>query len=167
MVIAEDGESPAPRATFERRSLADIAFEPNPLAYAQVRSVSENLDRMYAQFVSPWVRLMASPQSAGLLAGMHPMRLSRKMWSGQLNPFMHAAPAMRAVARSLALDPDERGASAWFAVERVFCTMVRDALAASREIRDQQAELVFDQLYGSKLFPAPNSMKQQGCGRQG
>ena len=163
MVLQEQGKAARPRARFERRTLGDIAFEPNPPGYEQVRSVSENLDAFYSRLVSPWVRLAANPQAAALLASVHPMRLSRQLWSERVSPLMQAAPAMRTLAKSLALDPQQRDANPWFAAERVLCGMVHEALAGWREVRDQTAELAFDQLYGVDVLSANAKSSSASC----
>lgn len=76
---------------FAKRDLDDIRglddSRREELAFLPVARVSEDNNKLYDQFLSPWIKLMASPLSAELLRRSNKDRLERWLWS-DINPFM-------------------------------------------------------------------------------
>ena len=85
---------------FEPREVSDLHYGEYPVhAFERVREQSEALDAAYTTWVSPGVRACASPASAAVLKWLHPMRVSRYLFSEKLNPWMRwVAPAAQAAA---------------------------------------------------------------------
>lgn len=54
----------------------------------RVRRVSEFNDALYSSIVSPWVQVMTNPLIAETLKWLHPMRVSRYVYSERFNPGM-------------------------------------------------------------------------------
>ncbi len=82
-----DCHKPTFSVRFEPRDVADLKAEYPRKAFEKVRGVSE-FNELYKTFVSPWVQVMTTPWSAKVLEQMHPMRLSRQMFSAKYNPWM-------------------------------------------------------------------------------
>ena len=70
-----------PEVTFEERRVEDLRFEYPRGSFERVRAISEANEAAYRTFVSPWVQALATPWSAAALEWMHPMRVSRYMFS--------------------------------------------------------------------------------------
>lgn len=144
MVIGADG-----KCAFEPRNVEDIPFDPEPAGFRAVQQVSELLDRAYGAFVSPWVRLAASRESAELAARWHPMRVSRRCWSPRETPAAASLSPLRKAAQPLAMDADERRANPWYQLERAASDGVYDGVRALRQWRDLATEFWFGAVYGS------------------
>ena len=65
--------------------------------FERVRQVSEINDRLYQTFVSPWVRTIVNPWTAEALKWLHPMRMSRYLFSGSFNPWMRGIATLAGV----------------------------------------------------------------------
>jgi hypothetical protein len=126
---------------FEERSVKDL-HRPYPRsAFEKVRELSEANERIYRSVISPFVRMAATPWSASMLEWMHPMRVSRSMFGGGLNP---AAGAIRELASMVAADRRPLGSDNPFkAAERLWLSQVTDGVAALRDLRDACAERLF------------------------
>ena len=68
------------------------AYDANPAGFDKVEALSEITERFYSQWVSPWVRFAVTPDSARELRALHPMRVSRKVWSEQVTPALALLP---------------------------------------------------------------------------
>src|SRR5690606_25933571 len=82
-------------ARFEPRRLEDLPFDANPAGFDKVEVLSAATERFYAQWVSPWVRFAVTLESARELRALHPMRVSRKVWSEQVTPTLALLPWMQ------------------------------------------------------------------------
>lgn len=136
------------RASFEPRTLEDIPFDPQPSGFETVHQLSDTLDAVYGALASPWVRLLASRDSAELAARWHPMRVRRHCWSPTELPAMAAVPAVVEATRDAALEPARREENIWYAMERIASGAVHDGTRAWRQWRDLNAELWFNGLFG-------------------
>jgi pimeloyl-ACP methyl ester carboxylesterase len=56
--------------------------------FSRVAAVSDINDTVYTAFFSPWVKMFANPASAALMRELHPLRVSKYIFSDRLNPFM-------------------------------------------------------------------------------
>ena len=154
-----DCRKPQYSVRFEPRKVEDIRFE-YPLAeFERARDVSEWNEAIYKAFASPWVRATASPLTALLRKWLHPMRVSRYMFSERLNPWMAGLPALAA-----ALPRDPRGASPenpWMRVEQSVSQQIVLALEKYRKSRDQGYERLFSSIYGAPFAPLPARRRTQ------
>jgi pimeloyl-ACP methyl ester carboxylesterase len=146
---------PAGGAVFEARKLEDIAFDPQPSGFSDVQQLSEALDGFYGAFISPWVRLAASRESAELLARWHPMRVSRRCFSPHEIAGMAVLPRLRQAAQAAALEPEQRHANPWYQAERIASEAVHDGISAWRQWRDMAAEVWFHVLFGLTACESP------------
>lgn len=136
-------------ARFEPRRLEDLPFDAIPAGFDKVEALSEATERFYAQWVSPWVRFVVTPESARALRALHPMRVSRKVWSEQMTPALALLPWMqRWLERWGAQDP-HRTVNPWYQLERAGADVVEQAMQSWRRVRDLWAELVFEQTYAN------------------
>lgn len=95
----EDCEIPTLKVAFEERAIEDIACHFDHQSFERVRKISEFNDRVYGWF-SPWVRMSANPFAAAAIRWGHPLRVTRYMWSGWLNPAMWGVAALAPVVRT-------------------------------------------------------------------
>jgi pimeloyl-ACP methyl ester carboxylesterase len=72
--------------TFEERRVEDLRFDYPREAFAKVWQVSEVNTALYETFAGPWVRTLAAPWSAAMPKWLHPMRMSRYLYSERFNP---------------------------------------------------------------------------------
>lgn len=143
--------------TFEERRVEDLDFEYPRRSFERVRDISEANETAYRTFVSPWVQAFATPWSAAALEWMHPMRVSRTMFSATVSPWMKAietlaAPVGERHAPLLERNPFKAAEAAWIAD-------ITRMIEASRRIRDVWEEQAFEMLYGDggPSSPAPTA----------
>jgi hypothetical protein len=131
-------------ASFTTRRLEDLRFQPEPRGFERVKHLSEQLEAVYAGWVSPWVRLLATRALAEGLERWHPMRTSRLAWAAPV-----AWPASTGWLEAAALDDEERERNPWYRTERAASAWVEQSVAAWRVLRDEGAEIAFRQLYAA------------------
>jgi len=94
-----DCKKPQYSVTFAPREISDIRYEYPKHRFERVRAVSEANEKLYREWVSPWVQAGGTPWLAEFAKWTHPMRASRWMWSETFMPWMHwialMAPAVR------------------------------------------------------------------------
>jgi len=143
-----DCRKPQYSVAFEERKVEDIRFDYPRAEFEKVRKVSEFNEHLYSTFVSPWVRAAANPISAEWLKWMHPMRVSRYMFSEKLNPWMAGiaalAPWVRAQRQPASAD------NPFVVAERGLSKQISRTLDACRKLRDEAQESVFHALYRSR-----------------
>ena len=144
-----DCRKPQYSVRFERRKVEDIRFEYPREEFERARAASERNEEIYRTWVSPWVRAAANPLTALLQKWLHPMRVSRYIFSERLNPLMAwVAPVAAAV------PGDPRGAASdnpWMRMEKAFAGQVSFTLEEYRRSRDRGYERLFAALYGRHL----------------
>lgn len=150
MVLEEGGPADgAPAARFETRRLEELPFDPEPAGFEKVRAISEELERAYARWVSPLVRMTVTPASAQLLRTLHPMRSSRQIWSERATPALALLPwTLQWLEQAGARDP-ERASNSWYRWERSNADAWEQALESWRTSRDLWVETVFEQIYAN------------------
>lgn len=141
-----DCRKPQYAVTFEERRVEDIRFDYPREAFEKVRKVSEWNEAFYRTFISPWVRATSTPWSAALLKWLHPMRISRYLYSEQFSPWMIGVAALAALVREhrQRLAPD----NPFFRMERQASQGISQALDTFRKLRDHLYETMFKTIYG-------------------
>jgi len=134
-------------ARFEPRRLEDLPFDANPPGFAKVQALSEATERAYAQWVSPWIRVAVTPESARLLRDLHPMRVSRQAWSEKVTPALAALPRMLQWLDGWNAQDSNRTENPWYRFERAGADACAQAWESWRTARDLWAELAFEQAY--------------------
>lgn len=141
-----DCRKPQYSVRFEPRRVEDLRFEYPSKAFERVRDVSEINEEIYKTWFSPWVRATTSPLAALAQKWMHPMRVSRYIFSERLNPWMAwVAPLAAAWPR----DPEGVAAeNPWMSTEKALGGQISLALDEYRKSRDQAYERLFSAVYG-------------------
>jgi len=133
---------------FEPRRVEDIRYEYPKEAFEKVRKLSEFNEAIYRAFASPWVRAAAStPMAAELHKWLHPMRMSRYVYSERINPWM----AWVKVLAQAAMEARTQVArdSPYLAAENAASLSISQALDSYRIARDQACETLFAAMFGS------------------
>jgi hypothetical protein len=145
-------ESPdaVPAARFEPRRIEDLQIDPAPAGFADVKLMSDVLERWYAAWWAPLIRAAVTPAAAKLGRSLHPMRLSRMVWSEQITPAMSLAPVALASLKTLGAPDENRHDNPWYQWERLGMDMVTDAWTAWRRWRDVGAELLFASTFAAR-----------------
>jgi hypothetical protein len=141
-----DCRKPQYSVHFEPRKVEDICYEYPHKEFERVRQISECNEAAYKVFVSPFVRSAASPLTALFQKWLHPMRVSRYMFSERLNPWMVP---IAMLAQHLNVEP--RGSAAdnpWMRLEQVLSQSISKGLDQYRQFRDLASERAFSTLYG-------------------
>lgn len=142
----EDCEIPTMKVKFEEHAIEDIACHYSHKDYRHVRQVSEFNDKLYSQWISPFVQMMSNPLAATTMRRLHPMRTTRYMWSEWVNPFMLSvamlAPWVRVNRLPSAEDNSLRDLQAEMA------DIISEGLQGIKKALDNDAKEVFRQLYG-------------------
>lgn len=140
-----DCRKPQYSISFEERGVEDIRFDYPRKEFEGVRKLSELNESLYSTFASPWMRAIANPFSAALLKWLHPMRVSRYMFSEKFNPWMLGvgmlAPWVREQRQKVSAD------NPFLAVEHAGSEAISTVLDQYRDTRDRTAESLFKQLY--------------------
>jgi len=165
MVIDENpqgSDRQARKVRFEEREMSHIMGLDDGLEdeedFKPVDFFSKMNDQFYRSFIGPWVRMATTETTAEWIRQMHPLRVSKYLFS-DMNPFMipikAAAGSVKAARHPVAPD------NPFLSLEQEFSKGVVDALNLFRDIRDASQELTFKSLYGSFwmkcLFPCMES----------
>jgi hypothetical protein len=150
MVLDEDAApNGLPGAQFEPRRLEDIQFETSPERFEKVNAMSQRLDRLYATWVSPMVRMWATPQSAHWIEQMHPMRTSRMAWSERAVPALSLLPWLAYGFMESGAQDAGRETNPWYRMERMCGESMERGIESWRVTRDLAAELLFEKMYAT------------------
>ncbi|MBJ6126865.1 DUF3141 domain-containing protein [Microvirga sp. BT325] len=149
-------EQQVPReVTFEERRVEDLDFEYPRRSFERVREISEVNEAAYRTFVSPWIEAAVTPWSAAMAEALHPMRVSRTMFSEAFSPWMRGVHMLAAMGQEHAALPPE---NPFKAAEAAWIGDVTRMIEASRRIRDAWAERLFETGFGGgPSSPAPTS----------
>jgi hypothetical protein len=140
----------APRVTFQERRIQDLVQSVPRASFERVRDLSETAESVYATFVSPWVKAVATPVSAKLMEDLHPMRTSRLAFSEEYNPLMGL---VRRWAEALPPVGDIQEDNPFRAAEHRWLAGVGAMVEAGTRLRDAWAERLFDAVYGDPFRP--------------
>ena len=130
---------------FEPRSVEDIRFEYPREEFERARRISEWNEALYKTLMSPWVRATASPLTALLQKWLHPMRMSRYLFSERINPWMIP---ISMLAPHLSVEPRGTAGNPWMQLEQSGSQSISQALDQYRQFRDLVSERAFNVLYG-------------------
>ncbi|WLI73293.1 DUF3141 domain-containing protein [Halomonas alkalicola] len=139
---------------FNLRTLEDLdevvkPIEADDRRFATVARISEINLGLYRLFVQPWVRALATPESARWMRRMHPNRLGYRLFSDR-NPLMAAIPLLAEKIRAKRHPVDEEN---FFRVlESIASSQITGSLNAWRDLRDGAIERLFLDLYGQPLL---------------
>jgi len=151
MIITQEPSKPGRsdyQVRFEKRTFGDILAigggSRNEDAFPQVSILSEQNNRFYQMFASPWIRFFTTPVTAECFRQANPMRWSRFLLS-DLNPcLLPVGPTAEWIRRSR-IAADESNPC------RVLETHLSEQITASldfyRDIRDAGHEFLFKSLY--------------------
>lgn len=138
---------------FERRDIGDILAMDDGLEdeedFEIAAAVSELNHTLYEAWISPWLRTMSNEFTAEALRQLHPLRMSRYMFT-DMNPFLvplqYAAPLVK----------DSRTVSSednvFQAMEKSVSACIETMLNLYRDTRDDAYELAFKLMYGNPLL---------------
>ncbi len=141
-----DCDKPQFAVRFEERGVEDLVFDLPRAAFERVREVSELNETVYRTMMSPWVQAATNPWLADWQKWMHPMRLSRYLFSGAFNPWMRGV-AIAAEAISFHRTPLSKD-HPLLREEKERLRQVGKAVESMREARDGLCEVFFSLLYG-------------------
>lgn len=136
-------------ARFEPRLLEDIRFETSPASFERVDALSNGLDQLYTQWLSPLVRMWATPESARWMDQLHPMRTSRMAWSEQFSPSLALLPLLGEGLKESGAEDIGRATNPWYLLERTLADSTTQAIESWRVTRDLGAELMFERIYAA------------------
>ncbi|RJG04358.1 DUF3141 domain-containing protein [Noviherbaspirillum sedimenti] len=119
--------------------------------FATVARISEINLGLYRLFVQPWIRALATPESAKWMRRMHPNRLGYELLSDR-NPLTAPLPVL---AEKVRADRNPVGEDNVFRMaESLFSDQITRGLDAWRDLRDRSSERLFLDIYGQPLLQA-------------
>lgn len=161
-MVIEEGDAPGThKVRFEERDMSDILALDDGRAeedyFEPVAAISEMNDRLYRTFLSPWVRKMVNADTAEWIRQLHPLRVSRYLFSDAnpwMAPFKTLAPLVKQHRQAAAPE------NPFVKMEKAVAQNISDTLNLYRDVRDQTQEFWFNALYGNPFIlslmpPAP------------
>nr|WP_241030206.1 DUF3141 domain-containing protein [Legionella anisa] len=134
------------RVRFEERDLTELCSIKPLEPFESVRKISEANDYHYRILGQPWVRAFSNPLSTFWLEKMHPMRLSRTVFSEKMNPTMRSMSWLARVVEENRQALVEE--NVFKKLEQLGCDMIRSSIESLRNQRNACMEQVFEFLYG-------------------
>jgi hypothetical protein len=131
---------------FEERDVKALRFNYPRKAFERVQQVSEINDRLYQTFVSPWVQAIVNPWTAETTKWIHPMRISRYLFSESFNPWMRGIAALAAAVAKNRTPLLEN--HPLLKEERKVIERVSKAIEQTTSWRDSAEEQAFNLIYG-------------------
>jgi len=144
--LREDCQIPTFHARFEERAIEDIACNYTHKNYEQVKNLSEWNEALYRQWFSPFVQMASNPITAAAMRWLHPLRTTRYMWSGWLNPAMWGVAALAPLVRANRLQaaPDDPLRK----MEGETAKRIVEGMQTTKKAVDDGSKEVFRMLYG-------------------
>ncbi|AYH43226.1 DUF3141 domain-containing protein [Azoarcus sp. DN11] len=141
---------------FTPRTIAELDREvqhvpEDDVRFATAARISEINLGLYRLFVQPWVRALATPDTATWLRRMHPNRLGYRLLSDN-NPLM--APIAALAEKVRADHHPVAGDNPWRVGEGRLSGQIAGVLDAWRDWRDRASEQLFLLVYGQPLLQA-------------
>ena len=131
---------------FEPRRVEDIKFDFSARPFERIRDMSEANEKFYSAVVGPWVKAMANPWMSEAFKWLHPMRVSRYVFSEQVSPWMGTFAVLAdAVSKSRHPVPDDHPL---LAQERRLIEEISIFWEAVRRVRDAGLERTFESNFG-------------------
>jgi poly(3-hydroxyalkanoate) synthetase/uncharacterized tellurite resistance protein B-like protein len=146
---------------FEERTIDDILAMDDGLedeeSFPLVAAVSEANDEFYRTYLRPLVRSAVTEQSAELIRQLNSMRVQRYAIS-DMNPMIRPVGDLAPMVKDNRKPVPED--NIFLAMEQTFSKNVVNALNIYRDMRDQQSEFMFKQIYTSPwlkmMYPEPD-----------
>lgn len=148
---------------FEPRDVADILElddgRQDEAAFEVVKRIGEVNQRLYDNFVSPWLRAFSNAETAEWMRRMHPSRFERSWFSSE-NPLMGAvAPLAQSVREQR---QPVAGDNPFWQWQQQVSDMIATSLDAWRDVRDAMQESTFKMVYESPWMAALVGLKPGG-----
>ncbi|QTA79991.1 DUF3141 [Desulfonema limicola] len=155
--VIEEGDQklsiPDYNVRFIEREISDIlamddGFE-NEEEFETVLNVSDLNELIYQTFLSPWIKLTATPYLAEILKQLHPMRVSRYGFSDKnplILPFKIFSPVVKQNRKPVSPE------NLFLNAEKALSNNIITALNCYRDIRDNTQEFMFKSIYGSPFM---------------
>ncbi len=127
--------------------------------FRRVAAVSAINDSLYNSFVSPWVKMFATKNTAEIMKQLHPLRVNKYIYADRVNPFMAIFKALAPVVKK-----NRRPVSAdnpLLALEKEVSNNIVTALDAYQNMRDHFDEAMFFAVYESPLMKLVYPEKEQ------
>ncbi|NBJ13061.1 DUF3141 domain-containing protein [Microvirga sp. SYSU G3D207] len=138
--------------TFEERRVEDLDFGYPRRSFEHVREISEANEAAYRMLWSSWIQAAVTPWSAAMAEVLHPMRVSRTMFSEDFSPWMRGVRMLAAMEQDHTALPSE---NPFKAAEAAWFYDVTRMIEAGRRIRDAWAERLFATAFGGGLSSPP------------
>ncbi|HHG4505149.1 DUF3141 domain-containing protein [Pseudomonas aeruginosa] len=150
MVLEDSASSEsAAAAQFQPRRLEDLPYDANPAGFDKVEAtLGDHRALLFAVGVAVGP-LRRHPDSARELRALHPMRVSRKVWSEQVTPALALLPWVQRWLEQWSAQDPHRVENPWYQLERTGADAIGQAMESWRKSRDLWAELVFEQAYAN------------------
>ncbi|MGC9194974.1 MAG: DUF3141 domain-containing protein [Syntrophobacteraceae bacterium] len=131
--------------------------------FSRVSAVSDINDTIYATFFSPWVKMFSNPASAALMRELHPLRVSKYIFSDRLNPFMAPFKFLAPIVQKNR--KPARADNPLLELQNLVSDSMVAGLQTYQDIRDRVSENLFFSIYESPimklLFPAQKKKTAQ------
>jgi hypothetical protein len=141
-----DCHKPQYSVRFEARDVRDLKFQAPHQAFERVRQVSEANERLYQTCLSPVIRAFANPWAAAVLEWLHPMRISRYLFSETFSPWMSTIADLAHVIETHRTPPSSD--DPYVVRERAAVDDVTKLIEDIRKRRDLAEERAFALVYG-------------------
>jgi hypothetical protein len=134
------------RVRFENRDIEEITTFVSKSTFDKMNRVSEVNDNLYMAFGRPLVKsLIVHPKQAAALRWLQPARVSRYVWSDQVNPWMKVFEPWAAWVNENRSKAQESNTFSY--IERRRSENMETSLDAFRDIRDTWIEVIFEAIY--------------------
>ncbi len=138
-----DCHKPAYTVTFEERQVEDIHYQYQAEPFESVEKVSVLNNQLYQLYVQPWI----FPLNPHLLKWLHPMRLSKYIYSEKINPLMSMIPFIADGIKKNRQSVDKE--NSFKKIENQYNELISENLDSYKVIRDQNLSLLFNYIYSS------------------
>jgi pimeloyl-ACP methyl ester carboxylesterase len=148
MLIHQDPDSNGWQVELKERSIADIrarSGEATNEAFPEVAKISQLNQSIYDLFLAPFVRQVATEETAELRRQLHPLRLRRTLVSDE-NPLL--APLGSLAAQVKEQRRPARPDNPFLAWEQAWADGIERSIDAWRDMRDAWTETAFHGVYG-------------------
>lgn len=142
-----ENQKPEFKVRFQERDVSEIQCSYPEKSFKKVQALSEQNEALYKAFVSPWVTAFANPFTAEVLKWLHPMRVSRYMFSEKVNPWMIPIKMLAPLIEQNRSPVTEDNALAQ--AERAASATVISVLKSYQERRDAASEALFVKQFGN------------------
>ncbi|MBU0992262.1 MAG: DUF3141 domain-containing protein [Proteobacteria bacterium] len=139
--------------SFEEREIDDILGLDDGVVddidFQTVATVSETMDTMYRNFVSPFVKMASNDVTAEVIRQLHPLRWTKNMFSDLtpgLYPIKLLAPAIKAHRKIASKE------NIFVKLEKQWSEQIADSLDQYRDARDFVMETTFRTIYGNPFL---------------